>query len=104
MGPRIVLIGVINVRVRVNMQDAQFGMAPADRAHDRMGDCVVATEAYQRIARLQYIAHVPFDEVPWITLPVELNVSMILEPSIHTPNRPPIRSKKCGLRSAIGCG
>ena len=53
VGPRVVLIGMIDVGVRVDVEDGQARMAAAHGAHDRIGDGMVAAEADQRIARIQ---------------------------------------------------
>jgi hypothetical protein len=72
---------MVNIGVRVDMQDAQFGMTPTHCAHDRMSDRMIATETNQRIACLQGACHMLLDEVPRITGAVKLNVTMILKPA-----------------------
>src|SRR5215468_40281 len=50
VGSRVALISMVNIGMRVYMEDGQIGVTPAYCAHDRMSYGMVAAEANQWIA------------------------------------------------------
>jgi hypothetical protein len=50
VGARITLIFVVNIRVRVDMENGQFGVVATHGAHDGMRDGVVTAQTDQGIA------------------------------------------------------
>jgi len=56
----------------VNVKDGWIGLAPANGAHDRMSDGVIAAEANQRIAGVHNLSDPLLDEIPWVRGAIEL--------------------------------
>src|SRR5262249_38336282 len=77
VGPRIALVRMVDVGVRIDMEDGQPGMPAADGTHDGMRDGMISTEADQRIARLQRAPHITLDSLPRIDRAIENDVTMI---------------------------
>ena len=75
----IALIGVVNIGVRIDMQDGQLGMALTHRTHDRMRDGMIAAETNQSIARLDCASDLSLDDIPRISHTVELDIAVVNE-------------------------
>ena len=81
MGAWIALVGMVDVRVRVDVQDGQLRVVRAEGTQDRMGQRMVAAEADQRLAGGQNGPGFAFDSRPGVFALVEAKVATVDEPA-----------------------
>jgi hypothetical protein len=79
MRTRVTLVIVVYVTMRIEMKDCQPGVTATYCPHYWMSNGMVAPEANQWMAWLHCARHILLDDIPWITGPIELYVSMIFE-------------------------
>ena len=84
VGSQVALVSMINIRVRINMKDGQFGLTATYGAHDRMSDGMVTAKANQWVTRLHGALCIFLDEIPRIRSTLELDVAMIYKPACNT--------------------
>src|ERR1051325_8641952 len=77
MGSRIALVRIVDVGVRIDVDDGELAVPAAHRAKDRMRDGVIAAEADQRSARGHRGGDTAREDVPRISGSLELDVAAI---------------------------
>jgi len=85
MRARIALIGIVDVGMRIEMQDGEPRMPPPNRPQHRMGDRVVAADRNQGCTGFQRTPDRFSDLVPFpgVSLRAESDVAVILEPAFE---------------------
>jgi hypothetical protein len=80
----IALVGIVDIRVRINMKDGQLAVTATYRTHNRMRDGMITTETDQSIPRLDCTGDPLLDDIPSISDTVELNIAMVKESARDT--------------------